>query len=69
MNTLDLSARLIHSIQEIDRNYAIEQIVFFGSRARGDHKPASDIDLAVFPMPGFNNRGRMTSDVDDLNTL
>jgi len=66
---LDLDQGLIQSIQEIGRNYAIEQIVLFGSRARGDHKPASDIDLAVFLMPEFNSKGRMTSDVDDLNTL
>jgi len=66
---LDLDQGLIQSIQEIGRNYAIEQIVLFGSRARGDHKPTSDIDLAVFLMPEFNSRGRMISDFDDLNTL
>ena len=66
---LDLDEGLIRNIREIGRNYAIEQIVLFGSRARGDHLPASDIDLAVFLMPEFNSRGRMTSDVDDLNTL
>ena len=65
----DLDERLIQSIQGIGQNYAIEQIVLFGSRARGDHKPASDIDLAVFLLPEFKNRGRMTSDFDDLNTL
>lgn len=66
---LDLDNRLIQSIQRIGQKYAIEQIVLFGSRARGDHKPASDIDLAVFPLPEFNNRGRLTSDFDDLETL
>ena len=65
----DLDEGLIQSIQEIGQNYAIEQIVLFGSRARGDHKPASDIDLAIFLLPGFNSSGRMTSDFDDLNTL
>lgn len=65
----DLDERLIQSIQGIGQNYAIERIVLFGSRARGDHKPASDIDLAVFLLPEFNNKGRMTSDFDDLNTL
>jgi predicted nucleotidyltransferase len=65
----DLDEGLIRSIQEIGQNYAIEQIALFGSRARGDHKLASDIDLAVFLLPEFNNRGRMTSDFDDLNTL
>ncbi len=27
---------------------AVERIVLFGSRARGDHRPTSDIDLALF---------------------
>jgi len=26
----------------------IEKVVLYGSRARGDHKPYSDIDLCVF---------------------
>ena len=65
----NLDEGIIQSIREIGRNYAIEQIVLFGSRARGDHKPTSDIDLAIFLLPEFNSRGRMTSDFDDFNTL
>ena len=64
-----LDSALIQSIRAIGQNYAIEQIVLFGSRARGDHRPTSDIDLAVFLLPEFNSRGHMTSDFDDLNTL
>lgn len=59
---------LIRSIREIGRNYAVEQIVLFGSRARGDHKPVSDIDLAVF-LSESDCTGRLTSDIEDLNTL
>lgn len=66
---LHLDERLIQSIQRIGQNYEIEQIVLFGSRARGDQYPASDIDLAVFPLPEFKNRGRLVSDLDDLKTL
>ena len=65
----DLSERLIQNIQVIGQNYAIDRIVLFGSRAKGTNKPASDIDLAVYLLPEFNNKGRMTSDFDDLNTL
>ncbi|MDP4160763.1 MAG: nucleotidyltransferase domain-containing protein [Bacillota bacterium] len=65
----DLDVGLIQSIREIGRSYAIEKIVLFGSRARGDHKPASDIDLAIFLLPEFNCRGRVTSNFDDLDTL
>jgi predicted nucleotidyltransferase len=64
----DLDEGLIQSIQKIGQSYAVEQIVLFGSRARGDHKATSDIDLAVF-LSEFNSRGRIMSDLDDLNTL
>lgn len=66
---MDLKKDLIQSIKEIGQNYAIEQIVLFGSRARGDNKPASDIDLAVFTLPEFDDRGHLTSDFDDIETL
>ena len=65
----NLDEGLIRSIRKIGRNYAVEQIVLFGSRARGDHKPVSDIDLAVFLLPESNCSGRLTSDIEDLNTL
>lgn len=65
----DLDKGLIQDIQEIGQQYAIEKIVLFGSRARGDHKPASDIDLAIFLLPEFNSIGLITSEFDDLNTL
>jgi len=65
----NLDKGLIQSIRAIGQNYAIEQIILFGSRARGDHKPTSDIDLAIFLLPEFNSKGRVTSDFDDINTL
>ncbi|AHF08045.1 nucleotidyltransferase domain-containing protein [Desulfitobacterium metallireducens] len=67
--TIDLDKRLIQNIQRIGQDYDIEKIVLFGSRARGDNKPKSDIDLAIFPLPEFSNRGLLTSDFDDLDTL
>lgn len=66
---INLDKRLIQSIQKIGQKFAIEQIVLFGSRARGDHGPASDIDLAIFPVPQFKYRGRLSSDIDELDTL
>ena len=35
-------------IIEIAKKNKIEKIVLFGSRARGDNQPKSDIDLAVY---------------------
>ena len=67
--TFNLDNRLIQNIQEIGKSYAIQQIVLFGSRARGNHKRTSDIDLAVFLLPEFNSKGHVSSDIEDLNTL
>ncbi len=39
---------VIQQIKQIAGNYRIEKIVLFGSRARGDHSPVSDYDIAVF---------------------
>ncbi|WP_367142727.1 nucleotidyltransferase domain-containing protein [Desulfosporosinus sp.] len=50
------------------QNYAVDQIILFGTRARGDHKPTSDIDLAVF-LSESNCKGHLISEFDDLNTL
>lgn len=68
-DNINLDIKVIQSIQNIGRHYAIRQIVLFGSRARGDHTPVSDVDLAVFPLTEFANRGRLASDFDDLETL
>ncbi|MDP2752629.1 MAG: nucleotidyltransferase domain-containing protein [Rhodocyclaceae bacterium] len=45
---------------------AIEQIVLFGSRAKGNYKPASDIDLAVFGSLGDSELGNIGWELDDL---
>lgn len=66
---MDLDKRLIESIQRIGHKYAIEKIVLYGSRARGDNKAVSDIDLAVFPSTEFDRRGYLASELDDLETL
>ena len=45
--------------QALDKVYGdkIERVVLFGSRARGDARPGSDYDVAVFlnGPDGFNN--------------
>ena len=64
-----LSDKLIKQIRDIVRKHLISRVVLFGSRARGDHHAASDIDLAVFPLPDFSSRGLVSSEIDDLSTL
>ncbi|WP_256201110.1 nucleotidyltransferase domain-containing protein [Thermoanaerobacter thermocopriae] len=44
-----LSDKLIDSLKDIFKKYPqIKRVVIYGSRARGDFKPASDIDIAIF---------------------
>ena len=39
------------------RRFGAKRLVLFGSRARGDNRPNSDIDLAVYGMPPEQNFG------------
>lgn len=67
--SVDLSDKLITQIRELARRHPIQRVVLFGSRARGAHHAASDIDLAVFPLPDFISRGLVSSEIDELATL
>lgn len=55
-------------IAELGRHYQVNKIVLFGSRARGDHRERSDIDLAVYGLPQ-SRQSEFLSDIDDLPTL
>ena len=44
------------------------RVVLYGSRARGDNRPRSDIDLAVFGMPEAR-RGDFWAALEELPTL
>lgn len=49
MNKFGLENKIIEDIVEILKKYSeITKAVIFGSRARGDYKKASDIDIALF---------------------
>ena len=46
---MNMDNQLIENIQNICKKYlSVEKVVLFGSRARGDHTPRSDYDLAVY---------------------
>jgi len=64
-----LDDKLIMALKELGEKYAVEKIVLFGSRARGDNKPTSDIDLAIFTSKEFEEKGHVASEIDDLETL
>ncbi|NLL17397.1 MAG: nucleotidyltransferase domain-containing protein [Clostridia bacterium] len=64
-----LDARLIQAICELGQKYEARKIVLFGSRAKGSHRPNSDIDLAVYSIPGVTKEGSLAGELDDLDTL
>lgn len=43
-----IKQKVIEEIQVIAQTYDVELVKLFGSRARGDYKDRSDIDLAVW---------------------
>ena len=61
-------APLYHQLADLAAKYGAQKLVLFGSRARGDNTPRSDIDLAVYGMPK-QNQSLFWSDADDLATL
>ena len=59
---------LYAKIAAIGRKYGADKIILFGSRARGDNRERSDIDLAVYGVP-TDRQGAFWADIDDLPTL
>ena len=56
---------VIEEIIALAEKYQIERVTLFGSRARGDYKERSDIDLAV----RGGDTTRFALDTEDVNTL
>ena len=46
MNDTGIRPEVIEEIRNLAQKYDIEKVILFGSRARGDYKERSDIDLA-----------------------
>lgn len=42
-----IKPRVMDEIKALAKKYNMDKVILFGSRARGDFKRASDIDLAV----------------------
>lgn len=59
---------LYANIAQAATRFGAQKVVLFGSRARGDSQPRSDVDLAVFGMPK-ENEAAFRNAVDDLPTL
>lgn len=59
---------LYSQLVALARRYGAKRLVLFGSRARGDNRYNSDIDLAVYGMPE-GSRSNFWMDCEDLPTL
>lgn len=60
--------KLYDQLAELARKYGARRLVLYGSRARGDNRYNSDVDLAVYGMPE-KNEGAFGMDCDELPTL
>ena len=60
--------QLYHQLAVLAHRYGAQRLVLFGSRARGDNRYNSDIDLAVYGMPQ-ENQGPFWMDCEELPTL
>ena len=63
-----LPAKALGSILAVLADYpAIEQVILFGSRAKGNYRNGSDIDLCVdAPALGLQDQLNIESSLDDL---
>ena len=62
-----LDDKLIMAIKELGEKYAVKKIGFLVGQ--DDHKPTSDIDLAIFTSREYDEKGSLASEIDDLDTL
>lgn len=59
-----INVTVIEEICFLAEKYEIEKVILFGSRARGDYKKTSDIDLATTG----GNHTRFALDVDETTS-
>ncbi len=47
--------RIFKQLSDFARQYSVDKIILFGSRARGNNRPKSDIDIAVYGCKNFRD--------------
>src|SRR3954470_21136907 len=59
----------IESIRKVfEENWKVDEVIIFGSRAKGNYKEGSDIDLAVKGRNiSFNDIQKLSGQLEDLN--
>lgn len=60
--------KLYQQLAVLAKKYDAQRLVLFGSRARGDNRYNSDVDLAVYGMPK-EKRAEFWLDAEELPTL
>lgn len=60
-NNTGIAQKVIDQIIDLAKQHNVSKVVLFGSRARGDYREKSDIDLAVYD----GDYARFMLDVDD----
>lgn len=60
--------KVYNGIAKIGKKLCADKVVLFGSRARGDNRERSDIDIAVYGLP-YENRALFRSEIEELPTL
>ena len=66
-----LSDKVIDEINGVFRKHSeVEKVLIFGSRAKGNYRPGSDIDLAVIGSGlDFRQLFKISCEIDDLELL
>lgn len=68
MSAPDLAAATLRTLAQVFSSYPeLEKVVLFGSRATGQAKPWSDIDLATHGIGRRHRLGRLGLDLEDTN--
>ena len=66
-----LSDKVISELQDVFRKHSeVEKVLLFGSRAKGNYRPGSDIDLAVIGSDiNYNLLLKIGCEIDNLEML
>ena len=64
-----LKQEILEQILDITRNYKQYKFKLFGSRARGDYKRTSDIDIAIFENVEKQDEYKIRNEFDELDII